>query len=488
MTHIKESQLELVVEILQQDQDWGRADYFRATQSQGRLLHVLSLGDARKPEQPEVQNEAVWLDLQTYSSAANVKLCELYPKFLHRFAESTGLLDITMLNDKVSLYWFMPISEMSVMRNPLIDQLYALILLDLVMMDGSYTSVTLVTDDPLLEVPVRQIAERTGARFNPMYTFPALQKTYQTHSQLVIQWWTGILRDIAFWVIVRVFKLGSFEDVARSNSNVLGLTIFPTLWEQADNSEELKNLALGDWPDQLKKHGHGLLYVALPSISLFKFLRDLRSWRARASVGGIVFTHALITFSELFSCYQRAGWGSRLAKWFQACKTEPILFNDVDVSSLIRREFLQEMWHPAILQCSMIVHATLHLASQIDPVVCGMYAFEFQPIEKAFTLGMKLSNPRIPVIGLQTSLIGVSHMGYRFLPEQVEKKPSIPKPAFAPLPDYVATYGTVPHDILRKTLGDDRVILSGPIRFPRQQHLIQAFALSTIHVQDNNLR
>jgi len=56
-------------------------------------------------------------------------------------------------------------------------------------------------------------------------------------------------------------------------------------------------------------------------------------------------------------------------------------------------------------------------------------------------------------------------MGYRFLPEQIKLSPE-PEPPFAPLPDHIAAYGTVPYDILKKTLVDDRAMLSGPIRYP----------------------
>jgi len=457
--------LELVVEILQHEQDWGRAEYFRAARSQGRLVHVLPLGDARKPEQAEVQGEAFWLDLQEYASLANIQMRHLYPQFLYHFAKSSGLVDITLFNDKVSLYWLMPISEMGVMRNPLIDHFYALVLLSLVMKGESYDIVTLVTDDPLFEEPVRQTAERGGAHFNRMCLVPSHQTKYRTHVQLMMKWCAGILRDIAFWLLVRINKIGSLHDVSLSKSNVLGLTIFPTLWEQADDSGHLKNRALGDWPDQLKQHGHTLLYIASPSIGFFKFLGDLRVWRSRTSANNVIFIHSLVTFSELLSIYWRWGWGQKIAKWFQARIEEKILFNDVDVSGLVRREFLQEIWHPAIIQCSMIVHAASRLVSSLDHVVCTMHAFEFQPIEKAFNLGVKLFNPNIPVIGLQTSLIGASHMGYRFLPEQIKLSPEL-EPPYAPLPDHIAAYGTVPYDILKKILVDDRVMLSGPIRYP----------------------
>ncbi len=460
---MKELQLELVVEILQHEQDWGRSAYFRAARAEGRVVHVLSLGDARKPEQAEIQNEAHWINLQEYAAVANVKTRDLYPQFLHQFAKSSGLLDITLFNNKVSLYWFMPISEMGVMRNPLIDHLYALLLLDLVMTDGKYAVLTLVTDDPLFEEPVRQIAKRCDAHCNPVRRISSHQTKYQTRLQLAIKWWKDMFRDIAFWFLVRIFKIGSFHD-SFAKSSVIGLTIFPTLWE-ADNSGQLNNRALGDWPNQLKKRGNSPLYVASPSLGFFKFLRDLRGWRSRTSVSAIIFVHSLISFRELLSSYTRAGWGSQLARWFQALNKKPIPFNNLDVSGLVQREFLQELWHPNVAKCFLIFRATMNLIPRLDHVTCAMHAFEFQPIEKAFQLGIKLSAPNIPVLGLQTSLLGASHMGYRFLPEQIKLSPQ-PEAPFAPLPDHVAAYGTVPFELLKKTLLDGRVMLSGPIRYP----------------------
>jgi hypothetical protein len=78
---------------------------------------------------------------------------------------------------------------------------------------------------------------------------------------------------------------------------------------------------------------------------------------------------------------------------------------------------------------------------------------------------VKLADPRLPVIGLQTSMIGSNHLGYRFLPEQLDITGGV-EPPYAPLPDYIATYGTAAHEMLVKLLGRERVLPVGPVRYP----------------------
>lgn len=445
---------ELVVEILDQDEDWGRSDFIHLVSSAGRDIRILSLGNSYPPlDDPD----KLWLDLKIHANSANDTIQKSYPRFLHEVAQTSGLLDITVLGNKVSLYWFMPISEMSALRNPLINKIYSLFVLRSVLSSDTYKRITLILDDPLLEKPVRQIAGEFGVEYIELLKIKRHLQYYRRASVLVVNWWRSFIYDLVYWFILRFPEI---QQPSKISETILGLTIFPTLWERNEI-----NRAFGDLPEELKRRGHGLFYLALPTMRLRDILFSSKQWRAIASSNRMTFMHSQVQLGDLFHAYMRRGWGGKIAQWVQNMKKRRYLIDGVEVSELLYREYLQEAWEPTIPQCLLLVRAAQSASKKMADLACALSAFEFQPIEKAFVLGLKMFNPQMPVIGLQTSLIGQKHLGYCFLPEQVHENNDIKSP-FAPLPDYVATYGTVSYSMLKDLLGQKRVVLTGPVRYP----------------------
>jgi hypothetical protein len=199
-------------------------------------------------------------------------------------------------------------------------------------------------------------------------------------------------------------------------------------------------------------------------------LRDLifslKHWRAAATGNRMAFVHSYVRFVEVLRAYLRTGWGSQLADSLQKIRQGSFQFDHIDVTELLHRELVQEAWNTTIPQSILLAKATQAVCTRARTFTCALHAFEFQPVEKAFTLGVKLTDSRLPVIGLQTSLIGKNHLGYRFLPEHVRTYTGGIQSSHAPLPDYVATYGTSAHNMLEKLLGRKRVTITGPVRYP----------------------
>lgn len=461
---MSKQEVELLVEIFEGEAEWGRDSYVQSVQAKGHLIRVLCLGDARPPSQIDSKDET-WLDPRFHAAFANAKLREMYPQFLHEFSKSTGLLDITVLQNSASLFWFLPISEMSLMRNPLIDKLYALLVLEQELLSHPYSILTFASDDPLLMQPISDLAMRYGVKLEKIDSSSHPHSVYKNKAGLILQWWGGGIRDLAYWILFRLLNWGGTRDLSGSNSRAVGLTIYPTLWEQTASSGELQNRALGDWPDILRQHDMETVYAAIPSMRLKNFFRDYFKGRADTKKNSVIFIHSLVKLFDVFSIYLRLGWGRKLAKWLGLLRASPVMFNNINISALLHREMLQEIWSPSIIQCLMVAQASACLIKQLSLISCSFYPFEFQPIEKAFTVGSKLADKKLPVLGLQTSIIGRAHLGYQFMHQQVGVIGEI-LPPFAPLPDYVASYGTITHAALTERLGSDRVVLTGPIRYP----------------------
>ncbi len=456
----EKNETELIVEILDQAQEWGRGEYIQTAKSQGREVRVLSLADSIPPKD---NSDGTWLDIKEISDVVGEKVRELYPRFLYETAKKTGLLDITVLDHKVSLYWLMPISEMSILRTPLIDKIYALLVLKEVLRDANYQRLLLVTDDALLEKPIHEICRRVHLKnFEIKIVKQNKPAYYRGNVSLVVSWWLQFVSSLVYWLVFRVFNIGTLGK--ETSADVLGLTIFPALWSN-NNNGVFENLAFGDFPAELKKHGLVLKYLAIPTMKPRNLLRNIRCWKKIALENQISFTQSLISFQELLSVYFRHNWGGKLSFWFKNLSNADLRLDSIDVKLLVVREFQNELWDQGLSQSLILAYASARAVQQKKNMSSAMFAFEFQPIEKGFAAGAKKENPYIKLIGLQTSLIGKSHLGYYFLPDQINQTNEL-VPPYSPLPDYVAAYGNTPYTMLMEKFGKDRVNLTGPIRYP----------------------
>lgn len=453
-------QSELIVEILDQAQTWGRSEYLQNAQSQGIDIRVLSLGDAIPPKD---NSDGIWLNIKEISDKVSEKIRELYPRFLYDTVKDTGLLDITVLDKKISLYWLMPISEMSVLRNPLIDKLYALLVLREVLQKYNYQKVLLVTDDELLETPVREICQHLNLKNVEVKIIKQNKSSYyKSSSSLIASWWLQLASMLIYWLTFHLFNIGKIRE--KTSADVLGLTIFPTLWGR-NNQGVLENLAFGDFPVELNKHGHRLKYLAIPTMKPRNLLRDIRYWKKTTLENQISFTHSLISFPELLSVYFRRNWGKELSSWFKKLSNINLQIASINVKHLVLREFQHELWHQGLAQSLILAYASARAVQQEKNISSAIFAFEFQPIEKAFVAGIKKTNPQTKLIGLQTSLLGKSHIGYCFLPQYIHPSNQL-MPPYAPMPDYVAAYGETTYQMLKKKTENESVQLTGPIRYP----------------------
>ncbi|MBL8097816.1 MAG: hypothetical protein JNK81_01465 [Anaerolineales bacterium] len=446
---------ELIVEVFDQAQAWERSAYIQTATSQGRAVSLLSLGESIPPKD---DLDGMSLNIKEISDNVSEQIRELYPRFLYNAAKNSGLLDVTVLENKISLYWLMPISEMSVLRTPLIDKLYALFVLREVLQKKHYQKVLFVTDDELLETPAREICQNLNVKIIEVKRIKNNKHTYpQNRFSLFITWWKACLTALSYWLMFHLFNIGK----EKSNvSEMLGLTIFPTLWAK-NNVGNLENLAFGDFPSELNKNKKRLTYLAIPTMKPSSIIKEAKYWQRIAHENRILFSHAFISLFELLAICFRVGWGNQLSYKIKNVSSLDLRIDSVDVKKLLIRELQHEQWNPDLLQPFILAYAS----QKIKNISSAIFAFEFQPIEKAFVAGIKKTNPDVKLIGLQTSLLGKSHLGYYFLSEQISQTNQL-LPPFTPLPDYVVAYGETTYHLLAKKLGSERIQLTGPIRYP----------------------
>ena len=436
---------------------------------EGHKLNILALGNCSDSGDQNRPIDGTSLNLKDYASAANTKIRELYPKFLFGFAKASGLMDLHRFDNRVSLFWFLPISEMSPLRNSLIDKLYKLVVTDMALSDRNYDSLILITDDPSIEDPVRQIAERRGVKVRKVIKVEEQGKNFLRGSMgLSIKWWTTFLIDILYWLLIKFFRIGQLETLPQSDKYAVGLTLFPVLWVTGQKLHEMNNRSVGDWPALLEEHGYVNTYLALPTLRINEYLKGGSNWRRRTQKNRIFLTHSLITLKELFKSYDRSRWGHKLQIWFESISNMKAEFDGIDINRLVQEEFNQELWQKELATCQYIMLAASKLINRLNGIKSSYLSFEFQPIEKAFVAGIKNTSSELLTVGLQTSFMGNGQLGYHF-PAEYGISNNYPDSNAAPLPDLMATYGTQPFEMLRSNMGSDRVLMTGPIRYPYLQ-------------------
>jgi len=434
-------------------------------------LAILLLDGGSVPQ--DVFGAAERIDPAPFVARAEGRIRDELPRLIHEFAASTGLLDLYHWRNQVSAFWFLPLSEMSRFRTPLVDELYQLALIDAVLESSRFAVVTLLSADKEFALAARQAAERHGVAFrarrlrSPRRGRREGKLTWLPDSlRYRVTWWGhGVKRVLAWWAL-RVARFPALPSEPAGRQRVLAFTLFPSLWERYGTSGQWRNRSLGDLPESLAGRGCDVIYVAAVTWSLKQLLFQRRRLARALTSHRVIPIDRAVSLWELLRSVTDGRWLRAYRRWRGNHRSARALFGGIDVAPLLRRVLDRDAWSAEVRQDLCVAQATARVAATIDNLRLALLAVEGQPIERAFIAGVREGAKGLPVLGVQTAMSGENHLGYRFLPDQVAPVGGSSSPRLAPAPDYVAAYGTTTRDMLQAMLGGDRVVLTGAIRYP----------------------
>lgn len=403
-----------------------------------------------------------------YAEEAHRRVRERYPAFLHDFAREHGLLNLWSWRAQLGVWWLMPISEMSSFRTPLIHIVYQLEVIDQVLADLEPQGITLLTDDPLIVEVVRGVAERHGA---------SLEQVIHLRRRLSLRrrlgQWGGLrrcwfaFRRILLWITLRFTGVGRLAGIAGNPAEgawALFCTLFPSMWEPGSVRGSLSNRSFGDWPSRLAMEGYQPVYGAMTMAPAGRIVWQALRLRPLLAANRVVLLDTLLSFRTLLACCLGIGWIRAYRRWKRGNPSPTASYNGNDLGPLLLREIEHDLQSPEISFNLCVAEGIFHLVKRLGAPGCITYPFEYQPLEKAFTAGIRLAGSRAPIVGFQTGLTGKNHLGYWFPADQVSQNGGPGDPSLAPLPDVIAVNGRSTLEILRRRLEPDRLVLSGPVR------------------------
>jgi len=424
----------------------------------------------------QVGNRVEWISPQPYAAEARRRVRENYPSLLYTFAKAHGLLTLWSWKGSLSVWWLMQISEMSSLRTPLINFLYQFEVIDQVLRERKPKRIVLLTDDPLVVPVLRQIAQRHDARVEEVLRCRRRLTLRQRLSQCAgfrRSWflWQQVLR----WMVLRLTGVGRIEEIRDSSGRpwALHCTLFPSMWEPEADSDSLRNRSFGDWPKLLEAQGYRSVYGAVTMAPASRILLQSTRLHRLLAANRIVLLESLISFRTLLACCVGNGWIRAYRRWRRSHQRVSASFNGTEVGSLLLREVEHDLYSPEIPFGLCVAEGTYQLARRLGSIGCITYPFEYQPLEKAFTAGIRQAGSQAPVIGFQTGLTGRNHLGYWFPMEQVCQNGHPGRPDLAPLPEVISVNGGATLEVLRERLAPDRLVLTGPVRLARLRGLVE---------------
>lgn len=346
------------------------------------------------------------------------------PEWMWTFARESGLAAL-------ETWWYMPLSETSPQRSHVLRELYWLTLVRLLLQTKRFTELVWHGDDALIANAMRDVAAAEGVRI----TVDVLEQPRRSLVRALAGRIAFGLRELALAIAMRVLRFAK----STRGAQALLYTRFPVLWERD------RERMYGTWPDHLEAHGKRCAYLALYSGGLGGI--------AAARRAHVVFALRVVSLAFLIRAHFSPRVLLRYASWRR--RVGRVDYDGFEVGALLRRELDRDALSVEVPQARLLAEAVATLVRNERSIRDVFYPFEFQPPERALTAGARRGGAR--AIGLQTGLFTSNQFGFLFPPGLA---------AQAPMPDLLAAYGELPYKTFARQLGADRVVLSGPIRYP----------------------
>ncbi len=479
--------MELLVEVFTQKTGWDRVKFLQARPAKSGSLTLLHLSHSVESLNCLVDQGIHLLNPDDYGTEAAARLRQTYPTFTFQMVRDTGLLNLYIWQNQISWWWFLPFSENSSLRTPLVELLYWFCLLEIVLENNQITLVHLATDNADYAQVLIALCQQHHIPVGQV-DYPA--KSILSRFKLISAFIFTFLRlssiQILKWLTLKWLHLDTAVDYQKIGSqSSIFCTFYPTFFEPGDTANRLKEKLFGDWPDYLIQQGHEVLYAA--TVQRFKdvFSRRL-TLRQQLGHNHIVILESLWSLNDLIRIIFDLTFVWRYWGWRQSHAQSPMLFRGIDIHPLVIKELDSDIFiKQEAAQGAGMAYAIKRLLEKLHGARCICHTFEYQPRERAISIGVRMNSQPIPVIGFDIAMFTFNHIPFFFSPESIQQPQSgSPQPHLAPLPDYLVTYGQSSYRVFSQHFLPNTVALVGPIRYAQLAQAVQAEVDSVVFRQE----
>ena len=362
-------------------------------------------------------------------------------------------------------WWFLEISEKSALRGPVLNQLYAVALVEETVDNGCYDEVWICLRDDLLSVtlsaircncPIVQIRE-------PDTDTPIAKLKRKLSRAFGLSFFSRQLRSFLATLVqalaIRATGIGRGDSVCQGA--VMLFTRFPTLWRDACKPTAWDSM-----------HGHlaeelrcvtPVQYGALLETGLVDTLRHRRAILGFIRRHGVVILNRYWHLWDLLDQLSPARLARLLRVGLRFVPCVNVRFGRTDVSLLVREEIKRSLCSAELFGDELLFRAVSRL-SRLGAIRCLIHSAEFQPYEKALWYG---AGRDMRTIAFQHSTIGKNKLQYYFAPGEIQKAlRQNGADGNMPLPDFVYVSGRFPHRVmLQNGFPEGKLAVCGAVRF-----------------------
>lgn len=402
-----------------------------------------------------------------HAQVATARVRDWLPEALHHYALASGLMDFYRWRGRVSIWWFMSLSEMSSLRSELIHELYRLALIAEVARTERPSVIYMLVDDALFAAAVADISRTLG--IETQVTFQSRHRSGRLTLRDVVHVLPlelyrfvvmplYLLRSLLLVFIVRCSGLAGYRsEAARAADCWLGFTWFPLHWQMDGVANRMTDRVLGNALESLHHNGQQVVYVATASFGWWTAFKDRRWLRSVLQANRIVLIDGFLRPSDVLRVHVKPAWLAAYRRWRQTRRPVRLTFEGADVTALLLREVDKDVYGFDIQTNVLTAVGSMRLLETLERARGAIHGFEYQPIERAFEVGLREVDGRIPIVGIQTAMASINQMGYLFPSGRTESPP---------LPDFMVAYSRHIFAALAERLGSNRVRLTGDLRYP----------------------
>ncbi len=461
--------MELLVEAFTQETEWNREQFLESRPEKNSPLALLRLSRLPQAVSVPVGHKVTILDPEDCVTEAASRLRRTYPDFTMRVSRETGLIDLYIWQGQISWWWFLAFSEKSSLRTSLIELLYWFCILEIILERYTIATVHLATDDVDYGCVLQALCKKHRVLLGDIHLLA--QKPISGSKLILIslhRFVRAVLSRGLKWLTLKWLRLDSLINYeAIGTKSAVFCTFYPKFFEQRGDTDFLDEKLFGTWPRYLAHTGHPTVYAANTALNFKQIMGRAKMLRRHVACNNLAILESFWSLADLLKITLDFTFLWRYWRWRKRHADVPMLFQGVDIHRLVLRELDQDVFVKQEAPNSVgLSYATKRLIEKLGGASCVSYTFEYQPRERAISVGVHMTAKAIPIIGFQISIFSFNHLPWFFPKEETRQLPTGQHDArLAPLPDYVVAYGLSDYRVFKERFLPDTVILAGPIRY-----------------------
>lgn len=383
------------------------------------------------------------IDTKEYSVVANDLMRNDLPEVIWGYAKSSSFINIKLIFEKIKLWWFLPFSEKSSLRVPIVEKIYQALIYEQLLSDIRFDKVYLYCEDK----QINQIFSMVSLSNNVMLKLVGTNKSNQLIpvNYFFKSIFSNIKKSLYFfcsWLLIKVKTRAVKKDVFRGKKDAAILcSLYPAYFEE-NKPELLKESLFNDFPEELAKKNEAYIYISQNMYGISDILKvDFQELRQKKVVlldEYLSLMDVVKVMTSFMSIVFVLVWALRKSK-------NESEYYGIQIDELFKEELLVEALSWSSVFNSLIAMYGINSFLNDNPGVNKVfYTFEYQPRERAILYGVDMTDKKINVFAVQANVMIKNHLNWFFCEDEIHNADNN---ITAIMPEYLCVYSKKDKDL-----------------------------------------